>query len=255
VNALTTPTTPALTITGGASGSYTYFVYALDNTGTNYSASAGVATTSGPTTLGVSNTIRVNCPAAVTGQVGSYEVVRSAGGTNQGIIGTCAGSGSLTDNGISATSTTKTASTNTTGYSLFPGPVGIGAASPYTPLDVVGIVRSDRVVNSQYVQMNGGDSNGMYISAVSGSGNKNFSITNNDPNGNLTLNAGSTAGALYLNAGGITGVTVSDLGAVVIGNGSIPLYVCSGGTFDGLFATAAAKCTGGSGTATKLSLQ
>jgi hypothetical protein len=130
VNALTTPTTPTLTITGGASGHYTYFVYALDNTGTNYSASAGVATTVGPTTLGVGNTIQVNCPAAVTGQVGSYSVVRSAGGTNQGTIGTCAGSGSLTDNGISATVTTKTAGTNTT------GPVSLPGYNPYNPASV-----------------------------------------------------------------------------------------------------------------------
>jgi hypothetical protein len=43
--------------------------------------------------------------------------------------------------------------------------------------------------------------------------------------------------------------------AVKIGNGSIALYLCSGGTFDGLFASASAKCTGGSGTATMLTLQ
>jgi len=43
--------------------------------------------------------------------------------------------------------------------------------------------------------------------------------------------------------------------SVQVGNGSITLYLCSGGTFNGLFASSSGACTGGSGTATRLSLQ
>lgn len=111
-----TPSAATLTITGGASGAFSYKLVAIAADGTHSAASAAVSTSSGPTTLDSSHHIVVDPTGLTNVNATSYDVYRTAGGSTQGKIGNILndGASTLNDTGLVADGTTAPA-TNTTG--------------------------------------------------------------------------------------------------------------------------------------------
>lgn len=119
-----------------ASASYSYQVAAFDSNGDQVPAAATSITT-GPTTLTATNYIAVTHVGNVVGAVG-YKIIRTAGGSSQGLIGTVWGqqpSGfTFNDTGLAATAYTAATSapaTPNTDQIYFGGTV----TRPSGPLD------------------------------------------------------------------------------------------------------------------------
>jgi hypothetical protein len=101
-----------VTPTGGAAGSQTYEVVAVNESGDTLPPT-GTNTAAGPTTLDGThyNTITWVTPAGAT----QLKIIRTVGGATQGIIATVAAwQVSLVDNGLVATSYTPSGSSVTT---------------------------------------------------------------------------------------------------------------------------------------------
>lgn len=92
---------------------------------------------------------------------------------------------------------------------------GVGTTTPAFPIDVVGAINSERSgTNAQTLQMSGGDSNGMYLTASSTLGNgKNLFISNiednsSKTNGNIYFRTGLAPQPIVMtiNAAGLVGI-------------------------------------------------
>lgn len=103
------PGIPVLAVVGTAGAvTYSYTWVAFCSNGDSIPSAVGT-TAVGPTTLGALNYITVQPPAAVTGAVG-YRLIRTVGGTSQGLIGTWYGTPPVvSDTGLAATAYTPAA--------------------------------------------------------------------------------------------------------------------------------------------------
>lgn len=100
-----TPSAPGVALQGtGGSTTYGYKVVATGVNGdTPESAETQIATGNASLGSGNGNVITWTAPAALSGAITNYKVIRSTGGSNQGLIGTVAGNVlTFTDTGISA---------------------------------------------------------------------------------------------------------------------------------------------------------
>ena len=104
---LAAPAAPVPTVVGTpASTTYTYTWVAWSSGGDSIPSTAGTVAT-GPVTLSTTNYISIAAPATVTGAVG-FKLIRTVGGTSQGLIQTFYGTptAAFLDTGIAATAYT-----------------------------------------------------------------------------------------------------------------------------------------------------
>lgn len=100
---LAAPAQPALAVTGGAAGAFTYYVVGVNANGDTLPSPVR-STAVGPTTLDPTHYNDISWTPLTDPSVTGYRVIRSAGGLTQGAIGGLLGAGvsTLRDNGLVA---------------------------------------------------------------------------------------------------------------------------------------------------------